>query len=92
MSGAISLSTSSRFAFNSGFICDSPVMLPPGRPKLSTIPVATGSPAAAMTMGISVVAFLAARVSLVTEVTMMSTLSRTRSAISAGKRSLFPSE
>jgi hypothetical protein len=60
----------------SGFIWDKPVMFPPGCARFSTIPVATGSPAAAITMGISRVAFLAARVSLVPEATMTSTLRR----------------
>ena len=91
MLGAISLSSSSRFPVSSGFIWDSPVILPPGRAKLATIPVATGSPAAAITIGIPLAAFFAARVSLVTAVTIMSTLSRTRSAMSPGRRSFLPS-
>jgi hypothetical protein len=39
---------------------DSPVMLPPGRAKLATMPVPTGSVANANTMGIVEVACFAA--------------------------------
>ena len=57
-------------------------MLPPGRAKLEMRPVPTGSPAGAMTIGISVVACLAAVTAGVCEATMMSTLSRTSSSAS----------
>ena len=53
---------------------DSPVTLPPGRSKLATSPVATGSPAPAITIGISRVACFAANAVGVKNVTMRSTL------------------
>ena len=52
---------------------ESPVILPPGRARLLTKPLPTGSPMAPMTMGIVVVAFCAARVAGVPPVTMTST-------------------
>jgi hypothetical protein len=55
------------------------VILPPGRARLATRPVRTGSPAAMM-MGMVVVAFLAASAAGVPSVTMISTLSRTSSS------------
>src|SRR5215211_7195753 len=66
-------------------------MLPPGRVKLATRPVPTGSPAAAKTMGMTDVACLAARIASVADVTMTSTLRRTNSAAISAKRSLRPS-
>src|SRR2546426_9224183 len=57
----ISLSSSSSFAMSSGTESVEPVMLPPGRARLATTPVATASPMPTMTMGIVVVACLAAR-------------------------------
>ena len=61
MRGNASLSNSSRFALSSGVKKDDPVMLPPGRARLATSPAATASPTGAMTIGIVVVACLAAR-------------------------------
>jgi len=66
-------------------------MFPPGRAKLEMRPVPTGSPAGAMTIGISVVACLAAVTAGVCEATMMSTLSRTSSSASPRSRLGFPS-
>ena len=66
-------------------------MLPPGRARLATIPVSSGLPTMAMTMGIVVVARFAIRAAGVPWVTMRSTLSRTSSAASAGSRSYWPS-
>ena len=63
-SGTISFRSSSRFPFISGERVDNPVMLPPGRARLaheSRLP--TGSASLVMTMGIVVVASLAARCS-----------------------------
>jgi len=53
----------------------SPVMFTPGRAKLATSPVPTASALNAITMGIAVVAFLAACAAGVVSVTMTSTLS-----------------
>ena len=60
--GTTSVSNSSRFPLNSRVSLVSPVIFPPGRAKLSIIPVATGSPVVTMTMGIVLVACLAARI------------------------------
>ena len=62
MRGNTSLSSSSRFALSSGLKNDNPVTFPPGRARLATRPAATASPTDAMTIGIVVVACLAARV------------------------------
>ena len=67
------------------------MMFPPGRARLATKPLPTGSGSCAMTMGIVTVASLAARVTGGLAETMMSTLRRTSSAASAGRRSSFPS-
>ena len=66
-------------------------MLPPGRARLATNPEPTGSLSNAMTMGIVTVASLAGRVDAGPAVTMTSTLRRTSSAASSGRRSSFPS-
>ena len=68
-----------------------PVTLPPGRARLDTSPAATGSPAVVVTIGIALVAYLAAKGPGVPWDTMTSTLSRTSSAARAGSRSYFPS-
>jgi hypothetical protein len=60
--------------------CDKPVTLPPGRAKLLTKPLPTGSPTTANTTGMVDVACLAASAAGVATVTMTSTLSRTNSA------------
>jgi hypothetical protein len=60
-----------------------PVILPPGRAKLEIRPVPTGSPALNMTIGISVVACLAAVAAGVSAATITSTLRRTRSSANA---------
>ena len=59
----VSLSNSSRFPANTAPMVVNPVMLPPGRAKLSTRPSATGSPPPKKTIGIVRVALLAARAS-----------------------------
>ena len=59
--GITSLSNSSRFPLRSRVSVANPVIFPPGRAKLSTIPVATGSRIVTMTIGIVLVACLAAR-------------------------------
>ena len=50
--GASSLSNSNHFPLNAGSRLMNPVALPPGRAKLATTPVSTGSVRAAKTMGI----------------------------------------
>ena len=54
-------------------------MFPPGRARLGTSPVPTGSPLNAMTIGIVLVSFLAARTAGPPVATIMSTLRRTNS-------------
>ena len=63
--------------------------LPPGRARLATKPAPTGSPALAITMGMEVVARLAANTAVVPETTIGSTFKRTKSAASSGWRSDF---
>ena len=58
--GTASLSISNLFVFSSGANLESPVTLPPGRARLATKPAPTGSPALVITIGIVVVALLAA--------------------------------
>jgi hypothetical protein len=65
--------------------------VPPGRARLETRPVPTGSPAVANTIGMVVVTCFAARTGGVVWVIMTSTLSRTNSAAISAKRSLRPS-
>ena len=57
-----SFNNSNRFPVKSGETELSPVMFPPGRARLATSPLATGSLLLVMTMGIVVVARLTARV------------------------------
>jgi hypothetical protein len=89
--GAASLSISRRLAARSGAMELTPVTLPPGRARLVTSPVATGSPGSSMTMGIEVVALLAAWAGGVDAVTMMSTLRRASSVARAERRPYCPS-
>jgi len=67
------------------------VTLPPGRARLATRPVPTGSDAAAKTIGMTDVACFAAITTTVADVTMTSTLSRTNSAAISAARSRLPS-
>ena len=69
--GRISLSRSSLFPASSGIILDIPVMFPPGCARLATKPLRTGSPTPIITIGIVVVAFLAAWTTGVARTTMM---------------------
>ena len=65
--------------------------LPPGRARLATRPAPTGSPAFVITMGMVVVALFAANAGGVPVTTIRSTLRRTKSAASSGRRSAFAS-
>jgi len=71
----------------SGAIKDIPVTFPPGRPRLMTSPVATGSTTADITMGIVLVAPSAALTAGVEFAMMMSTLRRMSSGARPGSRS-----
>src|SRR5882757_8577657 len=57
--GTISLNSANRLPERSRTISESPVTLPPGRARLSTSPLPTGSGSATMTMGMVPVARLA---------------------------------
>jgi len=90
--GTISRRSSSRFATNSVVKILIPVRLPPGRARLATRPSRTGSSATTKTMGIVVVAALAAKAERGPPVAAMTaTCRRTNSAASAGSRSYWPS-
>src|SRR4030095_9194145 len=78
--GVASSSISSLLVFSSGDKLESPVTLPPGRARLAVRPAATGSAAFVTTMGIVVVALLAANAGGVPVTTIRSTFRRTRSA------------
>ena len=71
IAGNSSCNISRRFPPISGTIKLSPVTLPPGRAKEATNPFPTGSASDAITIGIVLVAFLAARVTSVPSVTMI---------------------
>ena len=89
--GTTSRKSSSRLPAASDPWLDRPVTLPPGRAKLATRPLPTGSPAVANTIGITDVACFAARTVGVLCVRITSTFSRTNSAAISEKRSLRPS-
>src|SRR5262249_8866281 len=87
--GINSRESSSRLPAISAAWFDDPVTFPPGRARLATKPVPTGSPADANTIGMTDVACFAARTDAVPQVTMTSTFSRTNSAAISARRSLF---
>ena len=89
--GTTSRKSWSRLPARSVCWSDRPVTLPPGRAKLATRPVPTGSPAPATTIGMTDVACFAARTFTVPPVTMTSTFCRTNSATISVARSLRPS-
>jgi len=88
--GTSSRKRSSRLPIRSVERIDRPVTLPPGRARLATRPVSTGSPAAPNTIGIAVVARFNAMTVAVPDVTMTSTLSWTNSAAISAIRSGRP--
>ena len=84
-------STSKRLPVSSVTKELSPVTLPPGCARLATIPRPSGSPIAAMTIGIVRVALAAVSAAGVPRVRIRSTFARTNSSASAAKRSACPS-
>src|SRR6516225_7361530 len=87
--GTSSRSCSSRFAANSIEKTLIPVRLPPGRARLATRPSLTGSSPARKTMGIVVVAALAANAGETPPiVAITATCRRANSVASAGSRSI----
>jgi hypothetical protein len=89
--GNTSLSSSNRLGQRSEAIRDIPVTLPPGRARLATIPVATGSLVLSITIGIVCVACLSSKMARVPDVNSASTFSWTSSFASSGKRFWSPS-
>src|SRR5262249_33929733 len=87
--GTASLSISSLLVISSGAKLAFPVTLPPGRARLATKPNPTGSPTFVITMGIVVVALLAANADGPVPTTNKSTLRRTKSVASSCRRSDF---
>src|SRR5205085_11933477 len=82
---------SSRYLLmTSTLMLDRPVMFRPGRERLLTNPLPTGSAVLTMTMGMEVVACWAARMADAAA-TMTSTFICTNSADKPGRRSIFPS-
>src|SRR5215467_7890883 len=89
--GTIALSSSRRLPAKSSEVVASPVILPPGRPRLGTIPNPTGSTTPTKTIGTDVVAFPAARAAGPAEARMTSTFERSRSSANCGSWSTLPS-
>jgi hypothetical protein len=91
--GTTSLSSSSRFPAVAVAKMLSPVTFPPGRARPATSPLATGSELTGKTMGIVLVASLAARMAgSPPDATITSTSRRTSSAARLGRVSFFPKE
>ena len=88
--GTVSFSSATRLALSSSCSPETPVMLPPGRARLWARPAATGSPVAAMTIGIVLVNFLADNPSGVHIATMTSTLLWTSASMMASSSAGLP--
>ena len=89
--GTVSFSSSSFLAASvPSAAMRTPVTLPPGRPRLATRPAATGSRFPYTTIGIVVVAALAARAAAVPTVTIASTRDSTSSRASRGSAATSP--
>src|SRR6516162_3261297 len=89
MLGTNSCSSASALAPSSELTALKPVTLPPGRLRLATSPSCTGSLEVPKTIGMLVVAALAARADNTPGDTITATRSLTRSAASAGSRSTW---
>src|SRR5215813_232734 len=85
------LQNSSRLAAKSTETLLSPVILPPGRGRLSIYPSLTGSLVTVITMGMLRVACAAKLIVTESPATMTSTLRRTNSAAKSRSRSKLPS-
>src|SRR5262249_34507356 len=89
--GINSTSSSSRFSTSSPINSVTPVILPPGRERLVTMPNLTGSSPIEMTIGIVEVAALAASAATAPPAaTITATFRRTKSSAMAGSRSYLP--
>jgi hypothetical protein len=69
-----------------------PVSVPPGRARLLTSPIATGSTAATNTTGIARAAFLVSSTDEVPEATSTSTFRRISPARASGSRATLPAK
>jgi hypothetical protein len=83
-------SNCSRFPLSSSATAVIPVIVPPGRARLVTSPIATGSTAATNTTGTDRAASLASSTDEVPEATTTSTLRRISSASASGSRPTLP--
>ena len=89
--GTASLSTSSLFVFTNQAMNSRARCMPPGRARLTTEPVITGSPTFVITMGMVLVALLVADAGAVPETTISSTLSEpSPPQAQPGAQRLFP--
>jgi hypothetical protein len=86
--GNSSCNIPNRFAATSIPMSATPVALPPGRLRLATRPIWTGSPAVLKTIGIVLVAALAASAAVPPRAAMATTWRRTRSAANSESRAL----
>ena len=84
-----SVTSCNRFAITSPLMLVMPVMLPPGRARLATSSVATGSKVATNTTGIWPAASRAGNTDGVPEARRMSTRRRTSSAAAPGTCAVF---
>ena len=89
--GITACSNSNCFAPISVLKLLTPVILPPGRLRLATTPIATGSVPVKKAIGIVVVAAFAASTAGVVVATITVTRRRTRSSANPGSRSFRPS-
>ena len=89
--GTNALSSSRRFPAKSAELKAIPVMLPPGRARLSTSPISTGCVTLAKTIGTELVTLFAARVADEPDVTITFTFNRTSCSASWGSCSNPPS-
>ena len=88
--GSSTFSNSTRFALKSRARWASPVIFPPGCAKLSTYPAATGSTELSITIGIVLVASLAARITTLLAATITSTFCCTTRAQSRASDPICP--
>ena len=88
--GTSSRSSSRRLPIVAPALTVTPVMLPPGRARLLMSPISTGWLRLVKTIGMDVVAFLAAIPADDAEARMTSTFDRTRSSASRGSSSRVP--
>ena len=89
--GTSSLSSCTCFPAISEALMATPVMLPPGCPRFGTRPISTGAYTATKTIGIDVVALLAAIAHDEFRARMTSTFNRTNSSANCGSWSRLPS-